>query len=163
MTNEELQIRKDRMRYTKNTLSSNLAILAILFDVLYFVSIYQSDVGSFYYQILIGASILYNLVFMLAVFLASEGSKNYKIGYSYLLVAVGLGQIARIFILPMKAHAAVVAVQGEEVMAMTDGQFRYVVAMLLASAACCLISAVVGIIRSRTLSAYMASLDADAA
>ena len=37
--NEENTIRLDRMRYTKNTASSRLALLAILFDVLFFVSI----------------------------------------------------------------------------------------------------------------------------
>ena len=73
--NEDLYIKRDRMRFTKNSLSSTLVILAILFDVFYFVNIYESDVGhnvgNFYYQIRIGASIVYNLVFMLAAFLAS--------------------------------------------------------------------------------------------
>ena len=38
-------IKKDRLRYTKNKLSANLAYLGIVFDVLYFVSIYSSDVS----------------------------------------------------------------------------------------------------------------------
>ena len=41
--NGEKAIRLDRMRYTKNTLSSGLALLAIVFDVLFFISIYVSD------------------------------------------------------------------------------------------------------------------------
>ena len=45
--NEDKLIQRDRMRFTKNTLSSSLALLAILFNVLYFVSIYRSDVGSY--------------------------------------------------------------------------------------------------------------------
>ena len=100
----------DRMRYTKNKKSSNLALLSIVFNVLYFVSIYKSDVGSWYYTIIIGASIVYNLLFMLMTFLASEGVKNYKLGYAYLLIAVGAGQIARMFYLPVKAHAASVTI-----------------------------------------------------
>ena len=36
----------DRMRYVKNTSSSRLCYLAILLNVLYFISIYKSDVGS---------------------------------------------------------------------------------------------------------------------
>ena len=36
----------DRMRFTKNTTSSRLAILAIVFDVLFFISIYKSDVDN---------------------------------------------------------------------------------------------------------------------
>ena len=55
---EDRIIKTDRMRYTKNTASSRLALLAIVFDVLYFVSIYQSDVGSYYYSIIIGASVI---------------------------------------------------------------------------------------------------------
>lgn len=158
MTNEELQIRKDRMRFTKNTLSSNLAILAIIFDVLYFVSIYQSDVGSWYYQILIGASILYNLVFLLAAFLSSEGIKNYDVNYAYLLIALGVGQIVRIFILPAKAHAAVVTLQGAETAVMTNGQYTYVVGCLIASAVCCLVAAAVGMQKTKTLNDYLASM-----
>ena len=88
---EKKQIQLDRMRYTKNTLSSRLTLLAIVFDVLYFVSIYSSDVGKWYYAMLIGASIVYNLLFMLLAFLSSEGVKNYHIGYSWLLLGLAVG------------------------------------------------------------------------
>ena len=33
------EIKKDRLRYTKNKLSSSLAIIAIVFDALYFISL----------------------------------------------------------------------------------------------------------------------------
>lgn len=161
--NEEKSIRLDRMRYTKNTLASSLAVLAIVFDVFYFISIYESNVGSWYYNILIGASILYNLVFMLAAFLSSEGIKNYKIGYSYAMIVLGILQLVRIFIYPMKAHAAAVTIQEQAVIVMETRQFIFCVVWLLASAACLLAGAVVGMIRSRQLRAYNASLDAKAA
>ena len=83
--NDENMIKRDRMRFIKNSQSANLCYLAILLNVFYFVSIYKSDVGSYYYNILIGVSIVYNLIFMLAVFLSSEEVKNYNIKYSYLL------------------------------------------------------------------------------
>ena len=86
---EKKRIQLDRMRYTKNVLSSRLTYLAILFDVLYFVSIFSSDVGSWYYKMLVGGSIVYNLVFMLMAFLASEGVKAYKQSYAWLLLALG--------------------------------------------------------------------------
>ena len=92
------------MRYTKNKLSASLTYLAIVANALYFVNIYGSDVGTYYYKWLIGVSVLYNLIFMLVSFLASEGVKNYNIGYGYTLVLLGAGQIARIFILPFSAH-----------------------------------------------------------
>ncbi len=158
MISEERTIQRDRMRFIKNSLSSSLAILGILFDVLYFVSIYQSDVDVYYYNILIGASIVYNLVFMLAVFLSSEGVKNYKKNYSYLLAVIGALQIVRIFIIPMRAHAATTLVNEEPVIVMQGGQFTYVVACLVLSAACLIASAAVNFVRCRELSEHLESL-----
>ena len=155
-------IQLDRMRYTKNTFSSRMVYLAILFDVFYFVSIYESDVGNWYYTWLIGISIVYNLVFMLISFLASEGVKSYKISYGYLLLGLGAGQIARIFILPMMAHAAltkrVIDKKPVEVPVMEDAQFILVIALLVLSAVCCFAAGIVAVKRSRKLAAYNASL-----
>ena len=165
--NEELYIRRDRMRFTKNSLCSTLAILAIVFDVFYFINIYESDVGhnvgTFYYQIRIGVSIIYNLVFLLAAFLASEGVKNYKIGYCYLLLAIGALQIVRVFILPAQAAAAEVTVGSVTTKVMESAQYVRVVAYLLLSAGCCIVSGLIGIKRCRELSAHIASLEANKA
>ena len=59
MTAEDRTIQRDRMRFIKNSLSSNLTYLGILLDVFYFVSIYKSDVGTYYYNYIIGISIVY--------------------------------------------------------------------------------------------------------
>ena len=160
--NEEKAIRLDRMRFTKNSLPASLALLAIIFNVLYFANIYESNVGSWYYNILMGASILYNLIFMLAAFLSSEGIKNYKIAYSYLMVALGLGQIARIFIYPVKAHNATVTIQEKAVTVMENPQFIRCVAYLLLSAACLLVGAYIGASRSKALNSHLASLEKQA-
>ena len=157
--NEEQLIQRDRMRFTKNTLSSGLALLAILFNVLYFVSIYKSDVGSYYYNILIGASVLYNLIFMLVVFLSSEGVKGYKASFAYALLVVGALQVLRIFILPMRAHTATVTINQQETIVMQTAQFLRVVVYLVASAVCCFVAGVVGIRKSRELAAHMATLE----
>ena len=154
---------RDRMRFNKNKLSANLTYIAILANVCYFINIYNSDVGAWYYRILIGASIVYNLIFMLAAFLSSEGIKNYNIRYAWLLVLLGLGQILRIFILPMQAHNSTVTIQDQAVTIMGDGQFLRVVIYLGISALCCLIAAIAGIRRSRALSAHLASLEAKTA
>lgn len=156
MMNEQ-SVRLDRMRYTKNTASSRLALLAIVFDVFYFVSIYRINV-EFYYNLLMGTSILYNLVFMLAAFLSSEGVKNYKQGYSLVLCALGVIQIARIFILPVRAHATALTVGGAEIMAMGDGQFVRVTVYLAASAVCLFAAAAVNLVKSRALKAHIAGL-----
>ena len=166
---EKKQIQLDRMRFTKNTLGSRLVYLAILFDVLYFVSVYESDVGTWYYQALIGVSIVYNLVFMLIAFLASEGVKHYKASSGYLLLGLGVGQIVRIFILPLMAANALtkrsdpVLKKVVEVAVMDKSQFTWIVVFLCLSAACCIIAGAVSVIRSRKLAAYNASLEEKAA
>jgi len=165
--NEDEYIRKDRLRFTKNSLASTLAILAIVFDVLYFLNIYKSDVnnnvGNFYYQIRIGASIILNLLFMLAAFLSSEGVKNYKIEYGYVLIFLGILQIVRIFILPAQAHSEEISVAGVTSKIMGTQQYITVIVYLLISAACCLGAAYVGIRRSKELQAHVASLGNNAA
>ena len=157
--NEEKTIQLDRMRFTTNSTAANFALLAILFDVLYFISIYESNVGSWYYNILMGASILYNLVFMLAAFLCSEGIKNYKVSYSYVMLLLGIIQIIRIFIYPMRAKAATVTIMEQPVIVMGAGQFLRCVVYLVLSAACLIIGAVIGYSRSRALQAHLATLD----
>lgn len=159
MTQEELTIKRDRMRFTKDKLSANLVIMAIVFDCLYFVSIYQTDVGSYYYTWVIGASIIYNLLFLLTAFLASEGVKNRKTGYTGLLIGIGVMQIVRIFYLPAKAHAAIVVVSGAELPAMTDGQYFYVVACLAVSAVCCIVAAVTSHINNKNLAEHMKTIE----
>ncbi len=152
----EATTRLDRMRYTKNTTSSRLALLAIVCNVLFFISLYKSDVGTYYYTILIGASIIYNLVFMLATFLASEGVKNYQKGYSWLLLVLGCGQILRIFIYPMQGHNALAG--GQPVIG--NGQFIRMIIYLSLSAACLFVSAVINWRKSRALTAHIASVEA---
>ncbi len=144
----------DRMRYTKNTTSSRLALLAIVFDVLFFISLYKSDVGTYYYTIMIGASIIYNLVFLLATFLCSEGVKSYQVSYSWAMMVLGALQIARIFIIPMDAHRTMVS----NAPAMGDGQFIRIVIYLSLSAVCLFAGAIINLNKSRALSAHLASL-----
>ena len=147
-------VKTDRLRYTKNKLSSNLAILAIVFDVLYFISLYSSDVGKYYYTYIIGASVVYNLLFLLCTFLSSEGVKGYKISYAALLIAVGDLQIVRIFYIPMQAHSTELVVGTETVLAMSDAQFTRVVIYLALSAIACIAGGIIGILKSVTLEDY---------
>ena len=174
---EEFKIADDRMRFPKNTTSSRLALLAIVFDVLYFISIYKSDVGTYYYNIMIGASVVYNLIFLLATFLCSEGVKNYKRSYSKLMIVLGILQIARIFILPASAHSTVVGEPIESIWqvfnvsipvsvantVMSDGQFIRVSIYLVLSAICLFASAVINNKKSSALEAHIANLGLDKA
>ena len=164
VSKEDQLITLDRMRYIKNKASSNLTLLAILFDVFYFVNLYRSDVGTYYYTILIGASIIYNLIFLLAAFLASEGVKTYNEKYCYILIVLGVIQFVRIFIMPVSAHNAYIDIvnsvtrEMESVQVMKTGQFLRQVIYLCISGACCLAAAYIGIVRSRKLKAYEATL-----
>ncbi len=164
--NNATLIKRDRLRFTKNGLSAGLTYLAIVLDCLYYVSIYGSNKGNYYYNWLMGVSVVYNLLFLLFSFLASEGVKEYKMGYSYLLMALGLGQIARIFIYPMRAHSATlstttttdgVASVGELVMG--NGQFIYCIVLLVGSAALCVLAGVIGMIKSATRAAHIAEIE----
>lgn len=157
---EERTIQRDRMRFIRNSFSANLCYLGILFNVFYFVNLYQSDVGNYYYQIFIGASIVYNLLFLLFVFLASESVKNYVKSYSYFLICAGVMQIVRVFYIPMKAHAAMTAVNGVDVPVMGNGQFYMLVVFLLISAACLLVSAAVNLYKCGELAEHMKTLEA---
>ena len=154
--NDDRSVQLDRMRYTKNTASSRLALLAIVFDILFFISIYKSDVGTYYYTMTIGGSIIYNLIFLLAAFLCSEGVKKYQTVYSWVMIVLGILQIARIFIIPMDAHRTII--NSEPVMG--NAQFIFTVVCLALSAACLFAGAVINLKKSRALSAHLASLQA---
>ncbi|MCD7860058.1 MAG: hypothetical protein LUH51_07870 [Firmicutes bacterium] len=160
-TQELQQVKCDRMRYTKDKFSANLVLVAIVFDALYFVSIYQSDVGSYYYTWLIGASIIYNLLFMLLGFLASEGVKSRKSTYTLPLLLLGVMQFVRMVYLPAKAHAASVEISGETIAVMEDGQYIYVLVCLAISGVCCLVAAVASYLNNKKLAAYLASIEKD--
>lgn len=169
LTSEEVaHIKTDRLQYTKNKASSNLTYLAILFNALYFANIYsvlQRDAGSYYFNFVIGLSVLFNLCFMLFAFLASEGVKNYHFGYSIALIAVGILQVVRLFYIPLKAFKTNIDVTvGTEIVAkrvMESGQFTYVVVLLIASSVACIIAGIIGAIKSKKLSNYLKTINQD--
>ncbi len=154
MARDIATIKKDRLRYTNNKMSANLTYLAILFNVLYFVKIYQSDVSTYYYSMTIGLSVLCNLIFLLVAFLSSEGVKNYKLGYAFTLIFLSVVQVARMFGIPRMAHTATAVVNGEEVVVMGDQQYITVIVFLALSAASCLAAGVNGVIKTHILTKY---------
>lgn len=154
LTNDLKIVKKDRMRFTKNTLSSTLCYIAILFNVLYFASVYSTDVGSYYYNVEIGASVVYNLLFLLFTFLCSEGVKNYSKGFSIFVTVIGALQLVRILGIPMKAHTTTVIINKVEQIVMNNEQFVWVVVCLVISSACCIAAGVIGFIRTTILEKY---------
>lgn len=156
--NKITDIKTDRMRYIKNSISATLSYLAIIFNALYFLNIYHSDVGTFYYKMQIGISVVYNLLFMLFVFLASEGVKNYDFKFSIVLIAIGTMQIVRIFGIPLDAFLSTVTVKREEVQVMDLNQFITCVVFLVVSAALAVTAGVIGVIKTKKLRNYEQTL-----
>ncbi len=157
-TAEDRLIERDRMRFVKNSACANLCYLALLFNVFYFVLMYRQDVANYYYNIQIGASIIYNLVFMLIVFMSSESVKHYHKNYTYVLLAVGLMQIVRIFVMPTRAHNATVVVEEVTKIVMDDWTYTKAVIYLGVSAAALIYSAVLNFTRCTALEAHVKSL-----
>ena len=163
MTQEERSIQTDRMRYTQDTMSANLVLVAIVMDALYFVSIYQSDVSTWYYNWVLGASIICNLLFLLTAFLASEGVKSRKTGFTLPLIALGIFQVVRIFYLPALAHSSTVVIAGEEIAVMGDSQYFYTIVCLAVSAVCCVVAAVISHMNNKKLADHMKTLETQSA
>lgn len=153
-----IDIKKDRLRYTKNSSSATQAYVAILFNVLYFVSVYTSDVGTYYYNKTIGFSVICNLLFLLGAFLCSEGVKNYKLGYCIAFIPMGVFQLLRIISIPMKAHGYVFLLDGSMTRVMDDKQFIYTCVCLCYSAMACFAAGITGIRRTKMLRDYEKSL-----
>lgn len=147
------------MRFIKNSGCATLCYLALLLNVFYFVLIYKQDVGNYYYTIQIGESVVYNLVFMLVVFLASEAVKNYNKNYSIALLIVGIMQIVRIFVIPTAAHGAAVVINEVETVVMSDLVYTRAVVYLLVSAAALIASAVINYMKCTALEAHLKSLE----
>lgn len=162
MLNDKKQMRLDRMRYTKNTLCSNMAILAIVANVLYFVIMYKIN-NKAMYELMMGASVVTNLLFLLFVFLCSEGVKNYNVNYAIMMIVIGVVEIARIFIWPLKLHntETKILVPGSEPIITTvlnDTQFALVVVCLVTASALLIVGGIIGVIRGKQLAAYNESL-----
>ena len=99
VSNPHYNVVLDRKKYKGDSLPYTLVLLGLVLNVLYFVSVYRLNDGIFY-QPVIGASVIYNLLFMLSVFLCAENLKNYKWKFSIVIIGIGLLQIARLFVIP---------------------------------------------------------------
>ena len=151
------KIKLDRMRYVKDSVPSNLAIIAVVFDILYFVLIYKIN-NEFFYNFSIGVSVVVNLLFMLFGFWCSIEVKNYHGKFGYLMIFLGLVQIARIFVYPMQAHNAIALAGEVEVQVMNNTQFIMAIAYLLIAAACMICGGLLSMKNSKTLQNYLGSL-----
>lgn len=156
-------VANDILKYKTNKLASTLALVSLLFNVLYFCLLY-SFTASFFATWKIGLSVIFTLVTLLMTFLASEGIKNYNKKYTILLLVLAVVQVIRMFGLPLEAlqHDLATAKGGE--IALTGGYFfteittgtayTMLLIWLALSAAALVASAVIGYINCVKLESY---------
>ena len=157
-------IKDDIQRYRKNKFASMLAILVIVFCCAYFIVLYaQVKNGNYYYKWPIAIDVIYNLFFLLFVFLFSEQVKNYNRKLFWVQMVFGVMQIVRIFWLPLAGVSetlypklAGVAYNGK---VLTTGAFLSMVVFLAASGACVIASGVIGFIRTKSLENFNKKLE----
>ena len=100
----------EKLKYRTDKLAYSLVILGLFINVLYFITLYKNN-NNFYYSWKMGVSVLYNLVFMLLVFLFAEEIKHYHRNYAIYLIIIGVLQIVRIFIYPKEGFVSDALVQ----------------------------------------------------
>lgn len=142
------------MRFTRNSTSATLAYVSILFNVFYYVYIYNFDVGNYFYNATTGYSVVYNLLFLLFAFLASEGIKNYNNKFALVLIGLGALQIVRIFYIPLNAFRATIEIAGETVRVMDAKQFALTAVFLSISSVAAIVGGIVGIVKTSMLRSH---------
>lgn len=155
MTKQERnKIKIDRMAYTKDSLPSLFSYLAILANVFFFVSIYKTNLKS-YYTYIIGISVIVNLLFMLASFLCSEGVKAYKKQYGVALIVLGAIELLRILYFPLVGISNIDSTTGLPIM--DTNQFIFTTGYLLCAAGFCISGGIISICNSNKLEKYLNS------
>lgn len=137
-------IRIEKMKYRNDSISYGLCLLGILANVVYFCIFYKNNSG-FFYDYMMGLSVIYNLLFMLGAFMSAEYIKHYHYGFSIVLLVLGLLQIVRMFVYPLNALN-----DG----AITSSVYTNIVIWLAISASLSILSAVISFIKSITIKLY---------
>ena len=159
-------IENDIMRYKKNKLSGNLALLSLVFECLYFMVMYGQIAGdikaTFYeggnvYTYLTGLSVIINLVLLLVIFLSSEELKGYNMKFCYVVLGIAAFQIIRIFGYPMTTYSNVLSNGRDWVFG--EGTLIELIIFLVASAACLIGAGITGIINITRLNKFKAELE----
>jgi hypothetical protein len=144
-------IEKDVLRYRKNKLSANLALLGLVFGCIYFMVLYaQVKNENFYYTWAIAFDVIYNLFFLLLTFLLSEEVKNYRRKLFVLQMILGALQIARIFWLPLTGFIN---------NAVEISSFLWMALSLACSGGLIIASGIIGYIRSKSLEEFTAQVE----
>lgn len=156
-------IKDDIQRFKKNKLGSMLALLGIVFCCVYFIVLYaQVKNGDYYYKWPLAIDVIYNLFFLLFVFLFSEQVKGYNRKLFWLQMVFGALQFARIAWLPLAGMVesvyntwAKIAFTGR---VLSIGAFLVMSISLALSGACVIASGIIGFVRSKQLDEFNAKI-----
>lgn len=141
---EAKDLKNDIRNYKNDSLARLLTLLGLAVNCVYFITLYKAN-DIFYYQYPMGLSVLYNLIFMLIVFLSAENVKVYNSKFAYPLIIIGLLQVLRIFYLPKNALAA---------SALSNTRYLILVVALIVSMALLVFAGIISIINSTKLKMY---------
>ncbi len=134
----------ERMRYKPDRLASRLCLASVVCCAVYFTALYETQ--SVVPDMLMGADILLNILFLLAGFLAAEKAKVYSRGWSFIMLGMAAGQFARCLWLPEHYRAL------EQ---LAGGAYSITLVSLLASAALMLAAGIASCINSTALARYL--------
>jgi TRAP-type uncharacterized transport system fused permease subunit len=133
----------ERMQYQIDRLSYWLCVLSIVFNVVYFVSIYTNKVVA--PDLTIGVDVIVNIVFMMIVFLGGEKLKAYQKKWNIYVMLIGAVQILRIFFIPMHFR---------ELEMLTGDEYTMVIVWILISGILLLLAGINSSINLKILSRY---------
>lgn len=140
------------LRYRNNSISFWLCMLAILFNVLAFLKIYEK--ASCTPDFILGIDVVINILVLLGCFVCAEEVKAYRKNFAYFSFVIAVLQIARIFIVPLK-HVDVLSAEVN----LFGNAFIYLIILYVVSAASLIVSGIICIKRGNILQDYLNKLE----
>lgn len=174
LTNNQKIINNDITRFKNNSLASNLVLLSLVFECLYFLAAYSHNGGTYrppmtyysgtrqddyLYTIEIGVSVVLNLAILLSVFYASVKIKAYDKTFCYVVWVVAVIQIIRIFIYPVQAYGSFVGNAFSSSRYFSAGELIWLIFCLVASAACLIAAGAIGLTKALNREKFVKQLE----
>lgn len=154
-------LQDDILRYKKNKFASSFALLALVFNCLYF-ALFYSILSTPLYKVQMGVSVIINLLVLLVGFYSSEGIKGYNKKFSIVLIVLAAVQVVRIIYYPIVGASKGWLEDSNIyfwVRMNNSANATLLVIWLAASTACFIVSAVQGFIVAKRLENFQKKLD----